>query len=58
MVEDIMIYELSEFESEWYDRFMRSMASTDTLLKLVKANKLDQDLVERWIEDRQKKYGE
>ena len=49
---------MSEFERDWYNRYMNNMVTLLTLEKLVAAGKLTREAVDGWVKERRKKYGD
>lgn len=48
---------MTAFEETWYIKYMNNLVTLDTLKKLVKAEKLEQTLVDAWVTERLEKYG-
>jgi len=49
---------MSDFEKEWYGRYMDNTVSIITLQRLVSAGKISKELVDAWIQERKEKFGE
>ncbi len=48
---------MTVFEEIWYVKYMNNLVTLDTLKKLVKAEKLEQTMVDAWITERLEKHG-
>lgn len=48
---------MTNFERDWYEKFMRNMVTVETLRKLAAAGKLDAETIDAWAAERMEKYG-
>lgn len=48
---------MTPFEQTWYDRYMKNMVTVATLNKLVAAGKLEESMVNQWVEERKELLG-
>lgn len=48
---------MSTFEQIWYDKYMNNHCTASTLIKLAKAGKLSEAIVDGWIAERKEKLG-
>ena len=49
--------EMTEFEKIWYDKYINNLCTIETLNKLMRANKLKEDMINSWINERSKTKG-
>jgi hypothetical protein len=48
---------MSTFEEIWYNKYMNNYCTASTLIKLAKAKKLDETIINEWIKERKEKFG-
>lgn len=48
---------MTPFEQNWHDRYMKNMVTVATLNKLVAAGKLEESMVNQWVEERKELLG-
>ncbi len=48
---------MNDFETIWYEKYMKNMVTYETLEKLVKAKKLSAMEIDEWKKEREEKFG-